>query len=332
MRLGTWFVALGLCGLTLAACEDDPRVPYIPPKLANWPQPYRGVNGLGVHVFNTGWLHVPEAFILRGGSLTRARDLPAPAVVIEHPTHGLILFNTGLNPAGDASPWGSGWTSLLDVSVSRNRGLQAQMREAGLSPEAVRWIVVSDLRFDHAGEIEAFPQARVVVTKTEHEAARQASSGYVPSEFDDVANWEFIDFTAATPVATFEAHVDLFGDGSCLLVDASGVTLGALAMLVRLPQHPLLLAGSLASVEESVRYAAKPASAAEPRRWWDHIWRLKKFRDLVPELVVLPGRALQPVPAVRSKAILIHESEPAPTDGPPTPTPNVLQRFIPKPM
>lgn len=332
MRLGKWLVCFSLWGLALAGCQEEPRVPYIRPTLKNWPQPYRGTRGLRVHIFNTGWLHVPEAFVLRGGSLTRARDLPVPAVVIEHPTHGLILFNTGLYLAdADSAPW-SGWASLVGVSASRTRGLKEQMQAAKLKPDAVRWIVVSDLRFDHVGELEAFPKARVVVTKAEIDAARRGSDGYEPKAFDDVTEWKFIDFASAAPLATFTAHVDLFGDGSCLLVDATGATVGSMALLLRLRHQPFLLADGMASVEASLRYAARPASAADMDQWWQHIWQLKKFRDLVPTLIVLPGRALKPVPPVDSPAIVVHQSAPPPSNTLPTPSPRALDRLIPKPM
>lgn len=322
-----------VCAVLASGCEEDLRVPYIPPTLASWPQPYRGVAGLKVHVFNTGYLRVPEALVLRGGSVTRKRDLPIPAVLVEHPQQGVVLFNTGLNPKSeDASAWRGDWAQLLGMEVLPGKDLKAQMQEAGFKPEAVRWIVLSNLRFDRAGEVEAFPQARVVVTKAEHEFAQQGGRGYQLSTFDDIANWKFIDFGSTTAYATFPVHVDLFGDGSCVLLDASGSTPGALAMLVRLHKQPLLLADGFAAVEEQVRYAAKPAAASDLRQWWEHIWRLKKFKDLVPELIVVPGHDLAPIRAVHTNEINVHPFAPPSADTSPTPTPSALERIIPRPM
>lgn len=322
-----------VCAVLAGGCEDDLRVPYIPPTLANWPQPYRGVAGLKVHVFNTGYVRVPEALVLRGGSLTRKRDLAVPAVLIEHPHQGLVLFNTGLNPkAKEASPAGEWLAAVLGAEVLPGKDLASQMHDAGFKPEAVRWIVLANLRSDRTGELESFPKARVVVTKAEHEYAQGGNRGYDTSTFDDVANWKFIDFASTTGVATFPVHVDLFGDGSCLLLDASGSTPGALALLVRLPQQPLVLADGFAAVEEQVRYAAKPAAAADLDAWWDHIWRLKRFKDLVPDLVVVPGRDLAAVGALHARDIVVHPFAAPRQDAAPTPTAGVLERFIPRPM
>jgi N-acyl homoserine lactone hydrolase len=322
-----------VCTVLAGGCEDDLRVPYIPPTLANWPQPYRGVAGLKVHVFNTGYLRVPEALVLRGGSLIRKRDLAVPAVLIEHPQHGLVLFNTGLNPQQRDTSSAAAWlTALLGAEVLPGKDLTSQMRDAGFKPEAVRWIILSNLRSDRAGELASFPQARVVVTKVEREYARRGNRGYDPSTLDDVANWKFIDFASTTGVATFPVHVDLFGDGSCLLLDASGSTPGALAMLVRLPQHPLLLADGFASVDDQVRYAARPAAAADMRQWWDHIWRLKRFKDLVPELIVLPGHDLASIGTPHARDIIVHAFAPPHADAAATPTAGLLERIMPRPM
>lgn len=310
------------------------RVPYIPPVLANWPQPYHGISGLKVHVFNTGYVRESEALVLRGGSPTRTRDLPVPVFVIEHPKQGLILFNTGLKPgkAAESSAL-RGWMSLpMTSTVLPGDDLKAQMQRAGLKPDAVRWIVLSNLRADHTGAAEAFPNARVVVAQAEREYARQAIGGYASGDIDNIANWKFIDFDGAKPLATFAAHVDLFGDGSCLLIDAAGATPGTVAMLVRLPHQPLLLADDMAAVAENVRYATRPASAADAAQWWDHIWRLKRFKDLVPELVVAPGHDVGSLQAAHTPDIVVHEIRPPAAATPVARTPGVLERVVPKPM
>jgi N-acyl homoserine lactone hydrolase len=324
-------VTLALGGLGLAGCEQERRVPYIPPTLANWPQPYRGAAGLKLHVFVTGYLDIPEALVLRGGSLTRTRHLPIPALLIEHPKQGLVLFNTGTSPP-PATPASGGWLDLLAAAPARGEGLKAQLQRAGFRADAVHWVVLSTMRADHTGEVESFPNARVVVAKAEYEYARQAPAGYAATDFDDVASWKFIDFEAAKPLGTFLAHVDLFGDGSCLLLDARGATPGTLALLLRLPRQPVLLADDLAGVEENLRYAAQPASVSDMDQWWDHIWRLKRLKDLVPELIVLLGHDVDAARRATTKDIVFHEPPPSSTQGQPTPTPDLLHRLIPNPM
>ncbi len=311
--LHKWIGVFAACGLACGACERDLRIPYIPPSLVNWPQPYRGVAGLKVHVFNTGFLRVSEAPLLRGGSLTRTRDLPVPVFLIEHPTQGIVLFNTGLDPKlGERSGSESWLSQFFRPEVVSTKDLASQMQAAGFKREAVRWIILSNMRFDHAGEVETFANARVVVAQVERRYAQQGPNDYLPSQFDDGTNWKLIDFPQSKPLATFAAHVDLFGDGSCLLLDAAGATPGTMALLVRLASQPLLLADDMAAVDESVRYAAKPVSTYDFDAWWEHIWRLKKLKDLVPDLIVVPGHDLQPLQAVHTGDIVVHEISPLP--------------------
>jgi N-acyl homoserine lactone hydrolase len=331
-RFALPILLLGLCGVW-AGCEHDLRVPYIPPTLANWPQPYRGVPGLTVHAFTTGYLRVPEAFVLRGGSATHLRELPVLVFLIEHPKHGGILFNTGLAPtATDASSGLGGLSALLGAEVSPGPGLKAQLEQAGLQADAIRWIVLSTMQFEHTGALESFPSARVVVAKAEHEYARQTHRGYQPDQFDDVASWKFIDFLSAKPLATFLSAVDLFDDGSCVLIDASGSTPGTMVLLVRLPGRPLLLADDLAAVEDSLRYAAKPASVYDLDEWWNEIWRLKRFKDLVPALIVVPGHDMAPARDAHMKEIIVHELPTPEAAARTTPTPDALHRLLPQPM
>jgi N-acyl homoserine lactone hydrolase len=315
--------------LNIIGCDRDQlRVPYIPPTLANWPQPYRGVSGLKLHAFNSGFLRLPEAAVLRHGSMARTRLLAVPVFLIEHPKHGLILFNTGLRPQPPRAP--GDWTGALMRTVAfPGETLTDQLQHAGFKPEAVRWIVLSTMRFDHTGGLTQFSDARVVVAKAEHEHGGRAPVGYVPADFARVANWKFIDFAPAVPLATFDAHVDLFGDGSCVLIDAGGATPGTMAMLVRLPQRPVLLADDLAALEESVRHAARPASSYDVQRWWQHIWQLKRFKDLWPQLLVIPGHDLKALQSVSVADVIPHELAQATPIEPPTPTPGRLWRLLP---
>lgn len=331
----TRLAAMALCGVAcagLAGCEPDLRVPYIPPTLAKWPEPYAGTGGLTVDVFTVGTIRAPEGAVLRGGSVLRTREMPVTAAVIRHPRHGLIVCNTGLKEPV-TSDHRDGWLprALLPEAIPAE-ALSAQMRAAGFDPAAVRWVVLTDLRMEHTGDAESFPRARVVVAKAEQEYAQGGPASYRRSDVDDIGNWKFVEFDPPAPLATFRAHVDLLGDGSVVLIDAAGATPGAMAVLVRLRERPLVLAGSLAAVPEMVRYAARPAAAYDIERWWDTIWRLKRFRDLVPALVVVPDRDPSGIAAAGVPSLRAHGA--AATAPSPTPSASTdwLRRLLPRPL
>ncbi len=331
----TGLVAIVCCGLAcagLVGCEPDLRVPYIPPTLANWPQSYAGIDGLTVDVFVVGTIRAPEAAVLRGGSVLRTREMPVTAAVIRHPRHGLIVCNTGLSEPLVSDRREEWLPRALLLEAIPAEPLSVQMRAAGFDPAAVRWVILTDLRMEHTGDAERFPRARVVVAKAEQDYAQDGPGGYRRGDVDDVTNWKFVDFEPPTPLATFRAHLDLLGDGSVELIDAAGVTPGAMAVLVRLRERPVVLAGSLAAVQEMVRYAARPAAAYDIERWWDAIWRLKRFRDLVPALVVVPDRDVSGIATAGVRSLTVRAAAaatPSPTSRAPR---DWLRRLLPGPL
>jgi len=308
-----------LLGLLLApllifgGCENEQRIPYIPPTLHNWPSPYKGLAGLRVEAFVTGWLRVRPGLVYRGGSLTRERLLPVLAFAIHHPREGVILFGTGLNHriGEHANDYLGGLPGLLmQPQAYAHQDLPSQLAASGIEPSAIHWIILTDLQFDSAGELRAFPHARVVVTRDEHDYARNGPGGYLSREYADVESWKLIDFSAGTPLGTFESSFDLFGDGSCVLLDTDGYAPGSMALLVRLPSAPLLLAGDLALVSESIRYTARPASLYDANRWWDNIWRLKRFHDLDPHLQIVPAHDVAPLWLAPIPELVLHDYSP----------------------
>lgn len=295
--------------VSLGACDGPRAIPRIEPTLHGWDSDYRGVSGIEVHVFNTGLLRIPAVMIHRGSSFFETREVVVPAFVIRHPGEGLIVFDTGLSAdlAGDedADPQAG------LVHTARGQDLPTQMVAAGLSPTDVRYVVVSHLHWDHTGALDAFPDAQVWVAARELAGARQSSwwsgSFFHSDDFENVSNLHQVSYAATEPLATFDGHVDLLGDGSVRLVDLSGHTAGSQGMLIAAQPAPILLTGDASYVEESWRYGARPLLAHDMDAWWLVSWKIKKFTQLVPSLVVLPGHDLRPVKRFEDGPVVYHE-------------------------
>lgn len=318
--------------LALGACESPPRVPYIPAALENWPRPYRGVDGVTIRAFNTGEMQVLPRLIFGYGSLTSARKLDVPAFLIRHPRVGLILFNTGFHAALAREPTayvGPLLESICHPSAAEHQDLVSALTAVNISPEAIRHVILADLRFDHAGAVEQFPHAQVIVTRPERDYAEHAHLGYLRREYDDVRAWKLIDMPAHAPLGTFTTHVDLFGDGSVNLVP-TGATAGSIAVLVRAADRAFFLASGLVPVAETIRYARRPRGLHDPEQWWNSLWQLKKLTELVPEVTVLPGYDLDPARRAPHATVPVHEPTAAePTPSPPPPERGWRPRVIP---
>jgi len=293
-------------------CDEAYRIPRIEPVLHAWPDPYRGVDGLRVHVFDTGTMSIPAALVHRGGNPFEPHELDVAAFVVEHPVAGLIVFDTGFGVRVRTDPeayLGVVLNALAGFEMGEGQELAAQMRDAGLDPASVEYVVLSHLHFDHSGSVEAFGGATTVVAHAERDAAR-ASSGlldfYFTEDVDEVGEWLEVDYDGGEPLATFTAHHDLLGDGSVVLVDLAGHTAGSQGMLLSTSAGPVLLAGGVAAIEENWRYASRPALAHDPKLWWEQVWRIKKLVQLVPDAIVLPGHDIEAIERIDSDVIDVH--------------------------
>ena len=308
-----------LATLGASACDEPMRVPYIKPDLARWDRPYSGIDGLVLHVFETGVLRVPETLLRQGGLPTETRSLPVVAFVLEHPREGLVVIGSGL-PA-EAVAVGAPGTGLLAGFLASeaqpSQTLATQMGAAGLDVAAVRWVLLPTLRAHHVGGAEDFPDATVVVSRRERQQAMRAPAVYRLDDFDVIERWRLLD-PAAPGVGTFARAEDLFGDGSVLAIDAAGATAGALVFLVRLAERPVLLAAGLAETGAQARYATKPGAAQDLEAWWQHIWELKRFADLAPELVVVPGAEPGVLEALGAPSVVLHAAPPVAETTPAT--------------
>jgi glyoxylase-like metal-dependent hydrolase (beta-lactamase superfamily II) len=264
-----------------------------------------------LHVFNTGKVTLPDRLVYRDGSLLAPHSLDVLAFVIEHPRQGLILVGTGLNRKIADEPeryLGALGGTLSAVEMAKDQNFPAQLKRAKLPEKRVRSVILPDLRFTHTGEIQSFPAAQRIATSAEHQAATEQGEEYLylAKEYDHLRDWRFIDFAGAEPVGTFRAHRDLFGDGSVLLIDAAGATAGGLAVLVRLPTRPILLCGNLAWTKQQYFYVRPPGLVFNREAWWEKAWRLKKFKDLVEELAVLPDHDWTAVEIAKTKDMVLH--------------------------
>lgn len=173
---------------------------------------------------------------------------PSTVVLLKHdPTGRLALFDLGINsnwrdviPANEQAAY-----DFFDVKVEAD--LVDVLAAKGIKPDDISTVILSrasplcalsrpctyteeasppaDHHFDHVGDARQFPSAQFICgPDTRHKI--RALDGH-----DNVLvlSWD----ESSPRVATFEHSYDVWGDGSCVLVDASGHTSGHIAALLR---------------------------------------------------------------------------------------------------
>jgi len=106
-------------------------------------------------------------------SLLRRRvnfEFPAYVYIIDHP-EGLIAIDTGMNAQGWKFPLPMRRFFPSPIIDGREEEVGPQMTARGLNPEDVRTVIITHLDVDHVGGLRWFPNAEVLVHRTDYEFA-----------------------------------------------------------------------------------------------------------------------------------------------------------------
>src|SRR3954470_5244488 len=223
---------------------------------------------LTIHALQTGTVAIKSRQV-RGqghGLVRRAGPLigrqwtpmvPIYAWAIEHP-EGLIVVDTG-ETARTMTPgyfprWHPFFRLAARMAVRPEDEIGPQLRAHGLSPEAVRWGVLTHLHTDHAGGLAHFPNAEILVSRTEYDAASGFSgqlNGYLPNRWPTWFAPRLLTFDARA-AGPFPRSLALTGAGDVLLVPTPGHTAGHLSVIVRDGDLAIFLAGDTSYTEQTL--------------------------------------------------------------------------------
>jgi glyoxylase-like metal-dependent hydrolase (beta-lactamase superfamily II) len=282
-------VALMLTLSTLAHYQPRRLAGPVIPTMT--PIPYQVKTGVRLHVFNTGYNRMSRA-LAPGNPIWR----PAPAFVIEHPQAGLIVFDAGLSSAvadrGEAAlPFPM--SVLFESRGAPEQTLDRQMLRAGLNPATVRIVLLSHLHEDHLGNLNTFPNARLVL-------GAQADLTKLPAHRQNVQRAE----TSKSTPSDLGTLYDLLGDGTVRLIQGGGHAAEDLMAWVNLDSGPVLLAGDAVvhwdwlRSDDVERVSTNGARAAEVRN------QLRALLKAQPELVLFPGHDTSRIPFNRTDVLV----------------------------
>lgn len=220
-----------------------------------------------------GYCTHPEKVAHPGGTWS-SRVFPASVAVIEHPTQGVVLFDTGYSErfftATKSFP-NALYRWLTPVFLDENRTAKSQLARAGIKNKDVRNIILSHFHADHIGAVSDFPQCQYIYQEdafAEVKALRGFSAlrkAFLPSLLPN----DFLERSRAVSVEEFKSGpeelevfgggVDLFNDGTIWMVQLPGHSEGHTGLFVRADKD-YLLAGDACYVRENFAENA-PSSA-----------------------------------------------------------------------
>lgn len=203
--------------------------------------------------------------------------IPMPAFLVEH-AKGLVLFDTGIAPEAIDDPaavYGSQMADALGLSGTAEQRVDRQIEALGYELTDVTHVVSSHMHFDHSGGHHLFPHAKFYVGQGElafaHFPEPIGAFCYMPEQLARTREFDWREVPGV--------DVDLFGDGSLVILFMPGHTPGELSLKVRLPSRTFLLTGDAVHLRAALENEYHFPIDADSRAATQTLRRLKRLRE-----------------------------------------------------
>ena len=176
-----------------------------------------------------------EAVVVEGGSWLTPRKLVHTSVLVSHPK-GDFLFDSGIGQEYEAQMSSFSFFEKQLFKIENVSPARSQLNQAQYSFTNLFAIIPSHMHWDHASGLEDFLGTPVWLLKESYDEAFSGKPpAFVLSQFDDPAiAWKFITLQQSS-YEGFEKSLDIFNDGSAILVDLTGHTRGQFGLFLNLP-------------------------------------------------------------------------------------------------
>lgn len=202
------------------------------------------VSALRLYVFDCGTIEVADISVFSPGvDKGRHKRLTDSCYLIAHPK-GTLAWDTGLSDELALLPDGKKASEVFHMRLKKP--LAEQYREIGYAPQAVTYLGLSHMHFDHIGNVGLFPKTTLLMQKEEYASAMGADAAKFGN---DPKNYPTL---GANPAQKLSGDHDVFGDGSVVIKRMLGHTPGHQALFLKLPKTGnVLLSGDLAHFTEN---------------------------------------------------------------------------------
>jgi glyoxylase-like metal-dependent hydrolase (beta-lactamase superfamily II) len=173
-----------------------------------------------------------EVMLVSGGEWFTSRQLVQTAVLIEHPL-GNILWDTGVGTEIESQMEIFSFFEKEIYTIENVNPAINQLNEHNYPISSIQAIIPSHLHWDHASAIEDFPETPVWIQKKEYETAQNGKPPvYVRSQYDSPdIKWQEI-LLNNTEYEGFSQSLDIYNDGSLVLVNLPGHSSGHLGLFI----------------------------------------------------------------------------------------------------
>ncbi|WP_336912336.1 MBL fold metallo-hydrolase [Runella sp.] len=241
-------------------------------------------------LLSAGYCNGQENHTLRNGRRV-SRRYPALFALLQHPTEGYILFETGYaRRFYDVTRYFPNrlYNLITPVTITEEETAVSKLSALGIQPQQIRYVIVSHFHADHVAGTKDFPNARFICSETACIFARNTrglralSAAYIPELLPD----DFFDRTEILSPASaryrydefWVEQYDLFGDGLLRMVPLPGHARGQMGVLVQTAEREIFLAADVCWHSVSFRSMTLPprTSGLIMDSWSDFVNSLTK--------------------------------------------------------
>jgi glyoxylase-like metal-dependent hydrolase (beta-lactamase superfamily II) len=179
-----------------------------------------------------------------GVNVGESREFSDNCYLIKH-GDSLFLWDSGMSDSIAAKPEGvSAGGGILTLWVRKPLG--SQLQQLGIAPGDITHIAFSHSHGDHVGNANLFTAATLYIQEPEYDAAfgaNPAKYGFAPALYEHLK---------ANPTVKINGDLDVFGDGSIVILSTPGHTPGHQSLLVRLAKRGVVvLSGDMVHFEDN---------------------------------------------------------------------------------
>ncbi|MDR2282466.1 MAG: N-acyl homoserine lactonase family protein [Sphingobacterium sp.] len=242
-------------------------------------------NEIRLYMFQTGVLKCKENNIKMNASLD-PYEIPVPWYLITHPKGNIIIdggnaVQCATDPVGH---WG-GITEVYWPVMKESEGCLNTIKELGIDPSSIKFVIQSHLHLDHTGAVGNFPNATHIVQRKEYEYAFTpdwfAAGGYIRKDFDKPnLKWQFLELE-------YNDSYDVYGDGVIRIIPTPGHSPGHCSFMITLPgSGSIILAVDAAYTTDHWDEKALPGFLASTVDSVRSVKKLHEYADKYDALVV----------------------------------------------
>lgn len=219
--------------------------------------------------------------------------IPILSYIVEH-DDGHLVIDTGMTHSlAERVRASRMMRRMCDVTVEPDDEIGPQLRARGLRPDDVRLVLPTHLHFDHAGGVGHFPNAEVLVHRTEWETRTSPLERMSDSVLRQEECWSSgepsLYALRPDPYGPFDDSLPLTDRGDVVVLPTPGHTKGHVAIAVRTSGLTLLFAGD--HFLRQSYYVADACRGRDTANVYSRLTadtnrRLRRFVDQFPTLLL----------------------------------------------